>query len=128
MPKADGQPGYIIRWDPDRRSFKSAMITVVFCGMVLDALLYMELSARRGRVEAARIDRRPHEKRLEALGITDAGILDRVAAFREARKDLVHEKAIELADLGSHSIYTAQAAADNAICLLRDIRKLLGPG
>ena len=124
-PKPDGQPGYIIRWDPDRSSFKSAMIAIAFCGMFLDSLLYLSLQDRLGRVKALRVDRLPHEKRLEALGIIDSVLLDRMVAFRESRKDLVHEKAVELTDLTGQSIRTAQDTADSAMSLMQDIRVLL---
>ena len=124
-PKPNGEPGYIIRWDPDRRSFKNAMVAIAFAGMYLDALLYIALQSRLGRADALKIDRLPHEKRLEELGVTDSAILNRVKAFREVRKDLVHEKAVELADIGGQPMHTAQDAADSAISLMRDIRGLL---
>lgn len=124
-PRPEGQPGLIIRWDPDRRSFKSAMIVIAFCGMFLDSLLYISLQDKLGRAEALKADRFPHEERLEILGITDAALLKRVAAFREARKDLLHEKAVDLTDLAAQSMWTAQDVAGSAMAIMRDIRGLL---
>lgn len=124
-PKPNGELGYIVRWDPDRRSFKNAMITVAFAGMYLDALLYISLQSRLGRADALKVDRLPHEERLERLGVTDAAMLDRVRTFREARKDLVHEKAVQLADIGGQPMHTAQNAADSAMALMRDVRVAL---
>lgn len=124
-PKPNDEPGYIIRWDPGRRSFKNAMVAIVFAGMYLDALLYITLQRRLGRPDALKVDRSSHEERLERLGVTDPAILDRVREFREARKDLVHEKAVQLADLGGQAMHTAQDAADSAMSLMWDIRVLL---
>ena len=124
-PHEDGRPGYLITWDPDRRSFKNAMIVIAFCGMFLDSFLYLLLLDRLGDEKSSKVDRLEHEKRLEALGITDAALLNRVAAFREARKDLMHEKAIELSSLAGTPIRKAQSTADSAIALMRDIRCLL---
>ena len=125
-PRPDGEPGYVIRWDPDRRSFKNAMIAIVFAGMFLDALLYIALQRRFGRAEALKVDRLPHEERLKILGITDSVVLGRVQEFREARKDLVHEKAVEIADIGGQVMRTAQNSADSAMEVIREIRGLLG--
>jgi hypothetical protein len=126
-PNPNGDSGYIIRRDPDRRSFKNAMVTITFAGMYLDALLYILIQDRLGRVEALKVDRLPHEDRLERLGLTDLVLLNRVKAFREARKDLVHEKAIELADIGGQPMHTAQNSADSAMSLMQDIRGRLLP-
>lgn len=125
-PKPNGESGYIIRWDPNRRSFKNAMVAIAFAGMFLDALLYIALQSRFGRVEALKVDRLPHEERLKILGITDSVVLGRVQEFREARKDLVHEKAVDIADIGGQVIRTAQSSADSAMELIREIRGLLG--
>ena len=38
-PKEDGSPGWILKFDPDQKSFKQAMIAIVFTGMWLEALL-----------------------------------------------------------------------------------------
>lgn len=127
-PKPDGTPGYIMRFEPDRRSFKDAMVTVVFAGIYLEALLYLSLRNRFGRADALKIDRDRYEDRLKRLGVTDTDLLQRVAAFREARRDLVHEKAVAPDELESHTIRIAQDTADNAISLLQDIRRLLIAG
>ena len=124
-PKPNGEPGHIIRWDPDRRSFKNAMITIAFAGMYLDAALYIFLQRRLGRADALKIDRLPHEERLQRLGVTDPAIHSRVREFREARKDLVHEKAVQMGELGGHSMHTAQDSADMAMALIRDVRDAL---
>ena len=124
-PKPNGEPGYIIRWDSDRCSFKNAMIAIAFAGMYLDALLYITLQSRLGRADAMKVDLLPHEERLKKLGVTDSTMLNRVKTFRKTRNDLVHEKAVELADIGGQPLHTAQDAAESAISLMRDFRGLL---
>ena len=32
-PKPGGEPGWILTWDPDHKSFKKAFVTIVFCGV-----------------------------------------------------------------------------------------------
>jgi len=40
-PKPDGTPGYILRFDPERQSFKQALISIVFSCISLEDLLYI---------------------------------------------------------------------------------------
>lgn len=124
-PKPNGEPGFIVRIDPERRSFKQAMIAIAFSGMTLDSFLYFLLLERLGKVKAAKVDRLPHEERLQHLGVTDVGLLGRVAEFREARKELVHEKAIGISELGGQTIRAAQREADRAIALIKELRRVL---
>ena len=124
-PKPSGEPRFIIRIDPERRSFKQAMVAIVFSGLVLDSFLYLMLLERLGKVKAAKVDRLPHEERLQSLGVTDVALLGRVAEFREARKELVHEKAVDVSELGGQNVRTAQREADRAIALIRELRTAL---
>src|SRR5258708_5827705 len=124
-PKPDGEAGYVVRSEPDRRTFKNAMVTIVFAGMYLEALMYIALQKRFGRPDALKIDRHPYEDRLKRLGITDHDLYARLGAFREARNDLVHEKALAIDDLGDEIVRVAQDTADSAMSLVRDLRPLL---
>lgn len=124
-PKPNGEAGYIMRSEPDRRSFKDAMITIAFTGMYIEALLFIKLQQRFGRAEALKIDRRPYEQRLQSLGINNADLQNRLMLFRDARRDLVHEKALTVTDLEGHAIHEAQGTADRAMILLHDLRRLL---
>jgi phage terminase large subunit-like protein len=40
-PKPDGEPGVIVTYDPERKSFKNSLVAIVFAGMYLDALFYI---------------------------------------------------------------------------------------
>jgi hypothetical protein len=124
-PKADGQPGYVIRSEPDRRSFKSAMVAIAFAAIYMDALTFIALQRRFGRAEALKIDRREHEERLAKLGLSDTNLQKRVRDFRLARNDLVHEKATSVDNQEQEATYIAQDTADSAMSLLRDLQALL---
>jgi len=39
--KPDGQPGFVITYDPERTSFKQSLIAIVFAGIYLESLLYI---------------------------------------------------------------------------------------
>lgn len=111
-PKADGSTGWIITYDPDRNSFKQAMISIVFSAMWLESLLHLLIVKHLGEKKFKECDRKKinYEKKLELLGCTDQDILDRVARFRKTRNSLVHEKA----HFDSGEIITAQDEANNA--------------
>src|SRR5277367_5008613 len=40
-PKPDGDPGVIVTYDPDQKSFKNSLIAIVFATMYLEALFYL---------------------------------------------------------------------------------------
>ena len=40
-PKDDGSPGWIKTFDPEQNSFKQAMVSIVFTGMWIEALLHL---------------------------------------------------------------------------------------
>lgn len=112
----------IKRFDSSRTSFKSAMIAVVFAGVWLDAITHLLIVQRYGKAKFKEYDRKPYESRLEILGIQNSNLLLRVKAFRDARRELVHEKAF--LDKGTR---VAQKEAAFAYELLRDLdEKLLG--
>lgn len=77
-----------------------------------------------GRADALKLDRCPYQERLERLGITDPVLLDRLTGFRKMRNDLVHEKAIEVSEIGNEPLNTAQNAADRGIYLMKELRDL----
>lgn len=94
-PKPDGL-GYIVTLDATRTSFKQACITVAFAAMYFESLIYLIALRELGKDEALKVDRMLYEDRLEILGVKDTELLAKAQEFRKARKELVHEKAIEL--------------------------------
>ena len=112
-PKPGGEPGYIVTFDSDQQSFKSALIAIVFAGIYLESLLYLEGTSTLGKNYD---DRACYEQKLEALGVTDPQVLEQCRDFRISRKRLVHEKAGSPADLGE--IRVGQDDAERAIAFL----------
>lgn len=108
-PKADGT-GWILKYDPERTSFKSAMISIVFTGMWLEALLHLLIVSRHGEHKYREYDRKIYEEKLLLLGITDNDLIEQVKRFRIIRKELVHEKA----HFDIESLKTAQDEAEIA--------------
>ena len=109
-PKEDGSPGWIITFDPNQTSFKRAMISIVFTGMWLDALMHLLIVRDHGEDKFKVYDRKWYEEKLTLLGCQEQGLLRRVKKFRESRKSLVHEKA----HFDDGEIKTAQDEAENA--------------
>jgi|GEM_PF-2020663 len=109
-PKEDGGPGWIKTFDPDQKCFKQAMITIVFTGMWLEALLHLLIVRNHGLEKFAEYDFKSYEEKLRLLGCSEQGLLDVVKRFRKSRKELVHEKAY--CDDGE--LKTAQDEANNA--------------
>lgn len=119
-PKPNGEPGSIITYDPEHRSFKHSLIAIAFAGMYLDALLYITGMKRLGKEAYERIDRKCYQDKLVALGIRDSHILSACARFRTCRNELVHEKAYQESEL-----WGAQVEARKAIDLIDQITELL---
>jgi hypothetical protein len=113
-PKPDGSPGWIFTLDPDRTSFKQAMISIVFTGMWLEALMHLLIVSRYGEDVFKKYDRQTYEQKLELLDCKDQNILESAARFRRTRKELVHEKAYQ----DDSEIRRAQKEAENAHALL----------
>lgn len=113
-PKLDGSPGWIITLDPEQTSFKQAMISIVFTGMWLEALMHQLIVRGHGEEVFKAYDFRSYEDKLKLLGCEDEGILERAKRFRTTRKDLVHEKAYT----NDAEMRRAQDEAENAHELL----------
>lgn len=121
-PKNDGSGGYVLNYDPDRRSFKNAMVVIVFTGMWLEALLHQIIVDIHGEDKFNKVDRSfNYERKLELIGVTDSTLLGKVKRFRESRKELVHEKA----HFDAGVIKVAQEEATLASEVMREILKLV---
>lgn len=123
--RPDGEPGSIITFDPDRKSFKQSLVALVFAGVYLEALLFVVGVQRLGKAEYLKIDRKFYEEKLRALGVTDHENLAVCKRFREARNDLVHEKAVDVNALTSSELRYAQEEATVALSFVRSISELL---
>src|SRR6266446_4129045 len=105
--------GEIISFDPDQRSFKHSLIAIVFAGVYLEALLYLHGCRLLGKAAYKKIDRKTYEEKFVVYGISDADLLAAARKFREARNEMVHEKAHE-----DTKYRTAQEEARKAVALV----------
>lgn len=125
-PKPDGQPGYILSLDPERKSFKQSFIAIAFSGMYLEALFGLAGNARLGQVLYNKIERRTtYEEKLRLLGIYEPSVLASCKRFREARNELIHEKAIDLEALQFADIRMAQEEAVFGVAFVKSIGRRL---
>jgi hypothetical protein len=74
-PKKNGEPGCIKTPDPERKSFKAALITIVFCGVFLEALLHLLIVDKKGVEEFKKVDKKEsYEGKLSLLECKDTEI------------------------------------------------------
>ena len=116
-PKPDGSAGWIVTCDPDQTSFKQAMISIVFTGVWVEAMLHLLIVKAYGKDKYIEYDFKSYEEKLRLLGCSDEKLMDSVSRFRKARKDLVHEKA----HIDDGEIRFAQKEAEKAYELLAAI-------
>lgn len=123
-PKPNGEPGFIIQYDRERKSFKNSLIAIAFAGIYFEALLYIAGTKRYGKTTYERkYDRKTYEEKLQLLGIVDTRLLEQAAVFRKRRSELVHEKAVEISEVTAAAMHTAQDEAKRAIALVREITR-----
>ncbi len=116
-PKPNGEPGYIFTLDPEQKSFKNAFITIVFCGVFLESLLHLRIVKQYGLEVFEKYDHKPYEEKLKLLGCSDQSITDLCKKYRDARKEVVHEKAY----LNNDYFRAAQKEAEVAIELINKV-------
>jgi hypothetical protein len=92
-PKPNGEPGYIMTFDPEQKSFKNAFITIVFSGIFLESLLHLRIVKKYGLEVFKEYDRKPYEEKIKLLGCSDQSIIELCKKYRDARREIVHEKA-----------------------------------
>lgn len=130
-PKPNGEPGFIITYDPQRRSFKNSLIAIAFAAMYLEAMFYITGVNELGIAIYKKHDNKSYEDKLKLFGLSDVEMLKRCEQFRLIRNALVHEKAVQPNEMTAGVIYVAQNEAKNAVALVKEIatrlreRKLL---
>lgn len=123
-PKPDGSPGYIVKLDPQRRSFKQALIAVAFAGIYYEALTYF-VARQTNKSQARKVDSADYRGKLVALGVADTSLLCAAEAFRVNRNDLVHEKAAPAEEVDWVQVRFAQSSADEAIHFIAAVQQAL---
>jgi hypothetical protein len=124
-PKANSSQGAIITYDPTHASFKHSLIAIVFAGVYLDALLYIVGTQRLGLAAYEKIERKHYEVKLQALGITDQDTIAACKRFREARNDIVHEKARQPVPDRVGKLHVAQHEAEHALSFVARVSGVL---
>jgi hypothetical protein len=115
QPKPDGSPGFVIAYDPSRRSFKQSLVAIAFAGIYFEALLFVVGTERLGARWRDDVDRKPYEDRLKVLGITDEAVLSSARRLRQSRHDLVHEKAVPIDEISHGELRWAHEEAAHAL-------------
>lgn len=119
--KDDGSQGWILQFDPSQKSFKQAMIVIVFTGMWLEALLHLLIVRSHGEAKFRELDFKSYEEKLKLLGVFEESVLEAATRFRKARKELVHEKAhfdtseTKIAQDEAHNAYQMLLAIESAL-------------
>jgi hypothetical protein len=124
-PKLDGSPGYVIAFDPSRRSFKQCLIAIAFSGIYLEALLYLKGVELHGQQWKNKHGRKTYEAKLRLLGVTDDSLLHGAKRLRESRNDLVHEKALPLEEVAAEVRRKAQTEAAFAVVVIQQVSHAL---
>lgn len=125
-PKPKGEPGFIIKYDTEQKSFKSSLIAIAFACNYLEATFYLVGEKKFGRTHYLdKIDRKPYQEKVLNLGISDQNLIDAADRLGKTRKLLVHEKAKDLDSMNAEDWRFAQEEARNAVTLVKIISKQL---
>ena len=123
-PNPDG--GFIITYDPERKSFKNSLIAITFAGIYLEALLFIAGVHQFGKKKYnKKYDNKSYKDKLQLFGVTDEALLAEAEHFREMRRDLVHEKAVQVGDLTADAIHIAQDEAKKAVSFVKKVAEKL---
>lgn len=126
-PKPDGEPGFIVAYDPEQKSFKNSLIAIA--GMYLESLFYIEGTKRYGKKKYNnKYDCKSYEDKLQLFGLTDQVLLAEAQYFRKMRRDLIYEKAVELSDLTADTMHFAQEDAKRAVLFVKQVAQRLTQG
>jgi hypothetical protein len=94
--------------------------------MILESCFYIAGVKRFGKEDYNNNhDRKTYEQKLQLFGLCDPELLAEAKRFREIRKDLVHEKAIEISDLTADALHNAQEEAKKAISFVKQVAESL---
>lgn len=129
-PGPEGSGVVIKTFDPEQRSFKQAMISVVFTCIWLEAALHFLIVEKLGREAYTRqVDYLGYGNKLMLLDCEDEELLTNAERLRQVRRELVHEKAyLEFNDAGEFTgeWRTAQDEAENARSVMLAVENWFG--
>lgn len=119
-PRSDGN-GWILSFDPSQKSFKSALVYITFSALWLEAILHLRIADQYGKSRSKEVDRKSYEEKLAILGVNDGELFCSLEAFRELRREIIHEKAVFAQD----KFRAAQNEARKVRQLMRIIQEKL---
>ncbi|NOD75574.1 MULTISPECIES: hypothetical protein [unclassified Ruegeria] len=79
--------------DLSQRSFKNALILIVFSGMWLEAILHLLIVEHHSKTKYNQNDKATYEEKMKLLGVGDDELYNSLKWFRDLRREVVHEKA-----------------------------------
>lgn len=116
-PKPNNESGWINTYDPDHKSFKKALVTIIFSGVYLEALLHILIVEKEGLEKFNQYDRKTYEDKLQLLACNDEAIIAECEHYRTVRREIAHEKA----HLDAKVIKMAQEEATRAFNMVESI-------
>lgn len=120
--------GYTLTQDPERTSFKTALISIAFAGAYIELHLKFAFIAKSGKSPSRNWDRQKYEEKLRSLGVSDELLLERVGKFRIGRNDVLHEQPIVIGEPSTGLPGTAQDLSVFGMSLVEELRKVLPIG
>ena len=122
--RSNASGGRVIDLDLTQSSFKDSLVAIVFAGMFMEAALWIACYGRLGPKKCQQVDDSNLEDRPKPLGIHDTQLREDLKHYREARKELVHEKAVP-ASQGTLPHRTGQEEAKRAVDLMLRLEQAL---
>lgn len=119
--RSDGE-GWVLSFDPSQKSFKSALVYITFSAIWLEATLHLRIADKYGKNRSKEADRKTYEEKFAILGVNDENLFSLLAAFRDLRREIIHEKAF----FTQNKFRTAQDEARKVRQLMQRIQRTLG--
>jgi hypothetical protein len=104
---------HVVDWK--QKSFKNALIVIVFTGVFIETLFYLKLVKKYGNGAYKKYDHIELKEKAMELGCTNKVVHDMCDQYIRVRKDIVHEKVFQK----PNTYYIAQNEAENAFNLLK---------
>ena len=117
--------GHILTYDPDQKSIKEAFKVLIFSGAAIESMWHQKAVEIKSKSFAEKTDRSCNSVRekFEVIGLADEELLNQIASYYEARRQLVHEKVHSAAY--KKKVFTAQNEAEKAFQMVNNVKSQL---
>lgn len=122
-PKENG--GYILSFDPEKKSLKSSLISISFSGAYIDLHINIAYILTHGKSPNHKWETRIYEEKLKDLGVTNLELFNNCTEFRKIRNSVLHEKPLVIGESLGISVGTAQDGARLGISVIETIREII---